>query len=98
MSETAKFTFTMSRDGAAFVTEEPKAFLSIARAADGLPLRDPTGKVIGTFHVAPDHVWDDATETPERDAMDVTRAREVMEDIREHGTIRWEQVKAELGI
>ena len=43
-------------------------------------------------------VWDDATGTPEEDAADIRRALSVMGDVRENGSIPWEQDKAELGL
>ena len=95
MSDLRQFIFTVRDGDAAAVTEESEAFLSVARHADGLPLQDATGKVIGTFHAAPDHVWDDATGTPEEDAEDVRLARLAMQ---EEGSIPWEAIKAELGI
>ena len=61
MSDLRQFIFTVRDGDAAAVTEESEAFLSVARHADGLPLQDATGKVIGTFYATPDHVWDDAT-------------------------------------
>jgi hypothetical protein len=43
----------------------------------------------------PEHVWDDATGTPEEDAEDIRDARLAMQ---EEGSIPWEEIKAELGI
>lgn len=93
MSDLRQFTFTIQDGDAAAVTEESEVFLSIARHADGLPLQDATGKVIGTFHAAPDHVWDDATGTPEEDAEDIRLARLAMQ---EEGSISLEELEAEL--
>ena len=98
MSETATFTYE-ARDGIkAIFLHESEAFRSFARDTEVLPMYDAAGEIIGSFTPASPHVWDDATGTPEEDAADIRRALSVMEDVRENGSIPWEQVKAELGI
>ena len=98
MSETATFTYE-ARDGVkAIFLHESEAFRTFARDTEELPIYDATGEMIGTFVPASPDAWDDATGTPEEDAEDIRRARAAMEDIRENGSIPWEQVKAELGL
>ena len=98
MSETATFTYE-ARDGIkALFLHESEAFRTFARDSEELPMYDATGEIIGTFTPASPHVWDDATGTPEEDAEDIRRARMVMEDVRDNGSIPWEQVKVELGL
>jgi hypothetical protein len=93
MPDLTKFTFSVRNGNTALIAEESEAFLAIARGADGLPVEDATGTVIGTFYASSADVWDDATGTPEEDAEDIRRAYLAMQ---EEGSIPLEELELEL--